>query len=164
MGPRRRLSIGPLLALLGAVVLLVSLFLDWYDDLTAWTVFEVIDLLLAALAVATVVALLERLEAFGRPARGIRDGATLAIALAALVTVVVQVVNHPPAAIDRDPEIGLWLGLGGSALMVLGTLLSTARISVAVDVQRRDEAPTVARSEPAPAATPKPPPRPGPGV
>ena len=47
----RRIEAGPVLVGLGALVLLVSLFLDWYEpDVTAWEAFEVLDLLLAALA------------------------------------------------------------------------------------------------------------------
>ena len=42
---------------LGALLLLVSLFLDWYEpDVTAWEAFEVLDLLMAALALAALVA------------------------------------------------------------------------------------------------------------
>ena len=47
----RRIEAGPVLVGLGAVVLLISLFLDWYQPgVTAWDAFEVLDLLLAALA------------------------------------------------------------------------------------------------------------------
>ena len=48
----RRLESGPLLVTVGALLLLVSLFLTWYSgqfDLTAWDAFEVWDLVLAAL-------------------------------------------------------------------------------------------------------------------
>ena len=41
-----------MLLALGALLLLVSLFLDWYGPLTAWNAFEVTDVLLAALAIA----------------------------------------------------------------------------------------------------------------
>jgi hypothetical protein len=33
-----RVPVGPLVAAIGAVMLLVSLFLNWYEDLTAFTV------------------------------------------------------------------------------------------------------------------------------
>ena len=44
----RRLEAGPLLVTLGALLLLVSLFLNWYTgEITAWQGFEVWDLLSA---------------------------------------------------------------------------------------------------------------------
>ena len=44
----RRFEVGPILVALGAVVLLVSLFLDWYGSLTAWDAFEVVEVPLPA--------------------------------------------------------------------------------------------------------------------
>ena len=41
-----QIPVGPLVAAIGAVLLIVSLFVDWYEGLTAFTVFEFIDLLL----------------------------------------------------------------------------------------------------------------------
>ena len=46
----RRFEVGPLLVALGAAILLVSLFLEWYGTLTAWEAFEVVEVLLAVLA------------------------------------------------------------------------------------------------------------------
>ena len=51
------MALGPLVAALGALLLIVSLFLDWYEDLTAFTVFEFLDLLLFGLALVTLAAL-----------------------------------------------------------------------------------------------------------
>ena len=48
---------GPLVAGIGAVLLLVSLFLDWYEDLTALTVFEFVDIVLVVCALLIVVQL-----------------------------------------------------------------------------------------------------------
>ncbi|MEA2356409.1 MAG: hypothetical protein QOD61_2538, partial [Solirubrobacteraceae bacterium] len=51
---RGRPDTGGLVAAVGGLLLLVSLFLDWYTlatfTVTAWTAFEVWDLVLAALA------------------------------------------------------------------------------------------------------------------
>ena len=137
MPRERHISLGPLVAATGAALLVVSLFLDWYDDLTAFTVFEVLDLLLLALAIACLVALAERTGLVRGSGLSAGGRAALPLALGALVIVGSQVVNHPPAGVGRDPEIGLWLGLGGSGLLLAGTLLSVARISVALDVERR---------------------------
>ena len=53
----RRIEAGPVLVGLGALLLLISLFLDWYQPaVTAWEAFEVLDLLLAALAIAALIA------------------------------------------------------------------------------------------------------------
>ena len=52
----RRFDIGPLIVAVGSLVLLVSLFLDWYGGETAWGAFEVADVLIAALALAALVA------------------------------------------------------------------------------------------------------------
>ena len=48
----RRFDIGPVLVAVGALILLVGLFLDWYGGLNAWNSFELADVLLAVLAVA----------------------------------------------------------------------------------------------------------------
>jgi hypothetical protein len=124
---------GLLLAGIGALLLFISLFLDWYEPgLDAWTVFEVWDLVLAVLALATLVAVAARMG-FGPP----RPGSWLIVpSVAALVIVLFALVNHPPAASGdgNDPDSGLWLALVASLLMVAGTALSVARISVALNV------------------------------
>jgi hypothetical protein len=133
---RHRIEAGPLIGALGALLLLVSLFLDWFEpDLSAWTVFEVLDLVLAALALAALVPLARALtpNALPRPRHDL-----LIIGLAALVVVASQLIQHPPAAVGRAPELGAWLGLGGAAVMALGGILSEASISVAVNVEPRE--------------------------
>src|SRR5918998_790815 len=138
MRARERIDVGPPIAMLGALLLLVSLFLDWYEPgLTAWTVFEALDLLLAALALACLLGAAARLGIAVPGGRAL--GSRFAVlGVLALVLVLSQVINHPPAAVDRDPETGLWLGLGGAGLLALGALLSVTRISFAVDLERRE--------------------------
>ena len=143
--------VGMLLIGVGAIVLVVSLFLDWFEPgLSAWTVFEVWDLVLAGLALLALAGVVSRLE-FGarRP-----DSWLLIPAIVAPVVVVVSLLNHPPAAqgADQDPLIGIWLALAGSLLMALGALVAIARISVALD----RAGPSVARSPVAPPAAPTP--------
>ena len=57
---------GAAVAAVGALLLLVSLFLDWYGDgregYSAWTLFELIDLVLAAIALLTLSTFLSRSE------------------------------------------------------------------------------------------------------
>ena len=131
----RRIEAGPLIVALGAIVLLVSLFLDWYDPgVTAWEVFEVLDLVLAALA---VVALLAALGQVGVPVPTVDArwlGWTSGLAL---VLVAAAVLDHPPAARGADPDTGLWIALAASALMAVGALLTMARVRVSFDVSAR---------------------------
>lgn len=130
-----RIEAGPLIAVLGAVLLLVSLFLDWFAPGTSgWTAFEALDLLLTAVAVAAILAaggLLVGLAPLDR--RWL-----VPLAVAAVVIVASQLVNPPPAAGNEDPEYGAWLGLAGALLMAAGALLSFGRVRLAVTVEGRD--------------------------
>ena len=137
MEPRGRIDVGPLIVIPGALLLLVSLFLDWYEPgLDAWKVFEVLDLVLAAIALACLLAAAHRLGAALPGARAV-SRALPALGIAALVIVASQAINHPPAAVGEDADTGLWLALAGAALLALGAVLSTSRISLAVNVEGR---------------------------
>lgn len=142
MGRQRRIPVGPLLGLLGAVLLLVSLFLNWWDGVTAFTAFEVLDLLLAVLAIGAAMSLAE--AAGARMPAGVALGAALALPLGLLALLIVfsQIVNDPPAIAgsDRGHDLGIWLALGGALLIVAGSLLSVARVSLALDLERRERA------------------------
>ncbi|MFP5364359.1 MAG: hypothetical protein ACLGI5_16690 [Thermoleophilia bacterium] len=153
----RTIEAGMLLIGLGAILLLISLFLEWYQPgAEAWDVFEVWDLVLSLLAIGALVAVAGRLG-FGppRPATWL-----IAPAVAALVIVLYALIDPPPltsALPDGDPGTGLWIALAASILMAAGALLSVARISVAItaagsgDAQASPAAPHPQRSDPAPA-------------
>ena len=152
-----QIPIGPLVAAIGGVLLIVSLGLDWYADLSGFNSFEFLDLLLVVLALVTLAVLAAALGVLRTP---LRAGTPLVIGVLALLIVVSQLINHPPVGNGRDVETGLWLALGGSALMLAGAILSTARIAIAVEPRARaaaaspappapDQAPTVA-DEPRP--------------
>jgi hypothetical protein len=150
-----QIPIGPLLAAVGGVLLIVSLGLDWYGPYSGFSSFEFLDLLLVVLALVTLVALAAALGLAHTP---LRPGTSLVVGVVALVVVLSQLINHPPVGNERDVETGLWLGLAGSALMLAGAILSTARIAIAVEPRARasaastpppDQAPTVA-DEPRP--------------
>jgi hypothetical protein len=132
-----RVPIGPLVAAVGAVLLIVSLGLDWYADLSGFNSFEVLDLLLVALA---LVALAVLVDALGLVRTPLSPGTLLAVGVLALVIVLTQLLNHPPAGYQDDVETGLWLGLGGAALMLAGAILATARIAIAVEPRRASSA------------------------
>jgi hypothetical protein len=152
---RTNIDAGPILALLGGVLLLVSLFFDWYETgLSAWTVFEVIDLLLAFSALVAIVFAIELLRPGLVPApraeRMLPTAGTVA-----LVLVVSQLLDHPPAAQDLGPELGAWLALGGALVMFAGGIATLAWVSLRVTVDRRSHAAA------APPSPPPPPPEPG---
>jgi len=133
-----QLPIGPLIAAIGGILLIVSLFVDWYDSVTGYTVFEFLDLLLTGLALATLFVLASAMGALRTP---VRPGLLLGIGV---------------------------LALGGAALMVAGAILSSARIALSIEprdggraaptVTRTDEPPT--RTDEAPTVVDEPPPRP----
>jgi hypothetical protein len=149
-----QIPIGPLLAAIGGVLLIVSLGLDWYGEFSAFTAFEVWDLVLLLLAIVTIASLAVALGLLRTP---LRSGTGLVVGATAVIIVASQAINHPPAGIDLDEGTGLWLGLGGSALMLAGAVLSTARIAISVEPRGRGA--TVTTGGPAPEA---PPARPGP--
>lgn len=129
----RRVDGGQALAAIGAVILIISLFLEWFGpEVTAWTVFEIVDLLLAAIALATLVAIAPPSLWGQRSAPPVRHSWLLALGVAALVLVAAALINHPPAAVGRPIESGAWLGLAAAALMAVGGLLAGKRISVVV--------------------------------
>jgi hypothetical protein len=119
------------LVVIGAVLLLVSLFIDWYrPGGNAWSVFETLDLLLAGAAICALLATVPRFDGLAR--------ALPVIALAAFAVVLVQAIDPPPVAADADRATGLWLGLAATALMAIGSLLAAASISITVDVRGRE--------------------------
>jgi hypothetical protein len=147
-----QIPIGKVVAAIGGVLLIVSLGLDWYDELSGFNSFEVLDLVLVLLALVTLASLAAALGVLRTP---LRPGTDLVVGATALIIVLSQLVNHPPAGIERPDEgTGLWLGLAGAALMLAGAVLSTARIAIAVEPRSRGTA--------APGA-PGPPPPPPPG-
>jgi len=154
----RRLDLGMVVAGAGALLLLVSLFLDWFgssrEGFTAWTVYEVLDIVLSALAVLAISSVISRAGIEPRAP----EAPLLALGAGALVLVIAQLLNHPPAATELDPKTGVWLGLSGAALLVAGSVMSVARISLAVETRRpaepepEPEPETVKLSDPPPPA------------
>jgi hypothetical protein len=135
-----RFEAGALLVAVGSVVLLISLFFDWYEPgRSAWEVFEVWDLVLAALALMALWAAVARVLS----TRPVPQSRMVVPGVAALVIVVASLLNHPPAAIGAGPMVGIWLALGASMAMAIGAGMSVARVSVAI--QLSDGAPTTRR-------------------
>jgi hypothetical protein len=132
----RRFELGPILVAAGSLLLLVSLFLDWYGAaVSAWDAFEVVDLLLAALAVAALVAVVGTIA----PDAGIIDRRWLpALVAAALVLVAASIINPPPAAAGRDADTGAWVAFGAAVAMLIGAILSVGRVSFSMAVEGRE--------------------------
>jgi hypothetical protein len=151
----RRLRRGELLALCGAVLLLVALFLPWFAAApsgdSGWRALGLLVLALAAAAVASVgwlvaatagAAFVTRVVAAAVVAATIGPLALGALALRALV---VQPGDNAVTAL----RYGTWLGLAGAALLVIGAWWSLA--------DERTDAPENAWEPPPP--RPAPPPR-----
>jgi hypothetical protein len=131
------LPVGVLIAAVGAVMLIVSLFLDWYHGVTGFTLYEFLDLLLVLLALATIASLVGGLGVV-QPARA--PGVALAVSIFTVFVIGSQLINDPPAvagAVGPGKAVGIWLALGGSVLMVAGALLAYARVSLNVETRRR---------------------------
>jgi hypothetical protein len=150
----RSIDAAQVLVGLGGMLLFVSLFLDWYQPgMTAWTVFEVLDLVLAVLALMAAWIVVSSLLLESPQ----RDELLPIVGGVAFVVVVSQLINHPPAAQGASLKLGAWLGLGGAALMAAGAALGLAHVSLTISFtprERREDDDVRAeprrRSEPSP--------------
>ena len=131
----RRIEAGPVLVGLGALLMLVSVFLDWYEPgITAWESFEVLDLALAALSLAALVAVVGTI----RPDAALIERQALPIIVAAALVIVASQILDPPPGVTGDPELGAWLALGAALVMCIGAVLTLGRVSFAMTVEGRD--------------------------
>jgi hypothetical protein len=131
----RRFEIGPLIVAVGSLVLLVSLFLDWYGDLSAWAAFELTDVLLGALALLALVAAVGMIapEVGGLDRRWL-----LGSVLASVVLVIAEILSPPPSVGGADPQTGAWIAFAASLVMLAGAVLSLGRVSFSVAVEGRE--------------------------
>ena len=131
----RRIEAGPVLVGLGALVMLVSVFLEWYEpNVTAWQAFEVLDLLLAALSLAALVAVVGTV----RPDAAVIERHQLPLIVVALLVIVASQILDPPPGVTGDPLIGAWMALGAALVMCVGAVLTLGRVSFALTVEGRD--------------------------
>ena len=151
----KRINGGMALVVLGAIALIVSLFLHWYEpNRSAWTVFEVWDVVLAGIGVASILAVVP-IHRRDLPDEHLVPQRWLPfLAGAALVIVVVSLVNNPPAARGAGLQVGAWLAFGAAVVLAAGAILSRARVSLVITPR--------APGEPRP--TPAPPEPPDPGI
>lgn len=130
----RRIDAGDVLAALGALLVIVGLFLDWFGDANGWEAFEALDLVLAALALAALAAAASGAGLLSAPSP--RLLAPIGAVLLAIIAV--QIIEPPPGFGDLDTGTGAWLALGGAALVLAGGLMRVAEVSVAISVGGRD--------------------------
>ncbi|MDA0166756.1 hypothetical protein OM076_41225 [Solirubrobacter ginsenosidimutans] len=144
----RRFDIGPFVLALAALVLLVSLFLPWVDygaavaaipngagadDVNAWRLFEITDLLLAALAIAAVVAAAGLIT----PAVDLIERRWVPWIVGAAFVLVANQILEPHNQVGSRGT-GAWLAFAATVVMVIGAVLSLTKVSVAVGVEGRD--------------------------
>ena len=162
----RRIDARELLAALGGLLVLISLFLEWYEPgndavfrgngITGWEAFEALDLLLAAIALAVIATGAQSLGTIG----SLGGKALLPLGALLLILVVVQIASPPPVAWGADVGVGGWLALAGSLIVLAAGLLRAARISISVDVAGRESRRKVPAVDRRPGASgPTPPPR-----
>jgi hypothetical protein len=160
-----RINGGQALAGLGAVLLLVSLFIDWFKPgVDGWTVFELNDLILAAIALFALAIALNPLLRLGLR---LPVGSLPWAGAGALIIVLASVIQKPPAAhvgIDRTLDFagGIWMALGGAVLILVGGILSTARVSLVISRTGASTPPPESRPPAGPATPPPTEPAPGP--
>jgi hypothetical protein len=160
-----RLRLGEIVAGLGGLALLVSLFLTWYHleppdagnalvvvslatdgRLTAWGSFAVIDVLLALIALLAIAVPIISTTSRG-PAKpiGIQVIGS-AIGWIAVLLVVVRLI-FPPGD-HLGPALGAWIGLAGALVAWIGSWLAlrdeSAPGATSPDVPRRPAPPATA--------------------
>jgi hypothetical protein len=117
-----RVRAGELVAGFGGLVLAVAMFLPWFEfrsgNLDAWSAFAVIDIVLGLTALAGLGLFWVTLTR-ATPAIPVAVGvATGPLALIATLCVVVRLIDHPAGSFDTCA--GVWVGLAGTLLVLVG--------------------------------------------
>jgi hypothetical protein len=126
----RRLRPGELLAAAGGVVLLASMFLDWYgpvgrtDGVTAWQAFTVADVLIAIVALFAIALAVAQVALRG-PALPVALGViTSAVTIAGVIVVVFRLIDQPGPNNLVELRAGAWIGLAGALAAAAGAWLA----------------------------------------
>jgi hypothetical protein len=122
----KRLRLGELLALAGAVCLVVSLMLPWYENaegkLDAWSTFGPAVLLLILAAIVALVLLLATIVE-RTPALPVAAAVWCVLfGFLAVVAAIVRLLERPDHAISLCA--GAWLALVGAVAVLLGAWCS----------------------------------------
>jgi hypothetical protein len=168
-----RINAGRLIVILAAVLLLASLFVDWYGEenavgVSAWNAFELADVVLAGTALLALwLSIPFAGDATLRRPAGLR-GVVLALAVFTVALVAANMLSKPPLARDLDLAVGSLLALLAAVGLLGGLLLETTRLSLVIE--RRPPGPgtpppptpgadpAVSSTEPSPATGPAAPP------
>ena len=131
----RRFEIGPLIVAAGSIMLLVSLFLDWYGDQSAWDAFELADVVLAALSLAALAASVGQIA----PEVGYLDRRWIpATVIPIAILVIAEILSPPPVVGGADPQTGAWLAFAAALVMLAGAVVSLGRVSFSVAIEGRE--------------------------
>ncbi|HEY8584801.1 MAG TPA: hypothetical protein VIL49_17705 [Capillimicrobium sp.] len=131
---RRNFELSSVLAALGALIVLIALFFEWYEPgLSAWDAFEIVDWALIALAILALVSVAEDLR--GRPGPSPR---LPWVAGAIGLLVLSQLIDPPPVVAGAERAFGAWLALAGVLLLWGGVVLALLSISVRIHVAGRE--------------------------
>ncbi|MGH2902941.1 MAG: hypothetical protein ACRDK7_05060 [Solirubrobacteraceae bacterium] len=119
----RRIRPGELLALAGAVCVIVALTLPWYENadgrLSAWSTFGPAVVLLILATIAALVLFFATLTQRS-PALPVASGVwSVVFALIAVIAAIVRVLERPDHATSLCA--GAWLALVGAVAMLVGS-------------------------------------------
>ena len=132
----RRVRIGELVSGAAGVVLLASMFLDWYSvssaavlgdatrGISAWGAFSVVDLMLALVALLGIALAVSQIAGRG-PALPVALGViATTLALAGTLLLLYRILNQPGPNDLIGVEAGAYVGLLASLGVFLGAWLS----------------------------------------
>ncbi len=126
----RRVRAGEIVAGTAGVVLLASMFLDWYsvesldEGLSAWAAFGFVDLLLALIALLGIALALSQVMGRG-PALPVALGViTTTLALAGALLLLYRILNQPGPNELITVAAGAWLGLVACLGVFFGSWLA----------------------------------------
>jgi hypothetical protein len=122
----RRLRAGELLALAGAVCLVVSMFTPWYSspvgNLDLWDTFGPAAALMLAALCAGLAVVVSALSERGNPSLAVGSAVwCVALGLAGSISALVRLLERPQNA--GSTCIGPWLGLAGTLAILVGAWL-----------------------------------------
>ena len=111
---RNRLSPGDLIAGAGAIGLFLFLFLDWFEPASAWELFDILDIVLAAIAVAVIVLVAARAAGNDIDVPGGRATVIALLGFAATMLIFTFVLE------GEERKIGLWLAFLAALAITFG--------------------------------------------
>ncbi|MCL2768782.1 MAG: hypothetical protein FWD42_01560 [Solirubrobacterales bacterium] len=120
----RRIRLGELIALAGAIAAIVALTGGWYrtasgGSLDAWDTFDAAIVLVLLAIVAAIVMFLTALRERSPAVPVVATVWSTLFALIAIVAAIVRVLERPDGA--SSLQAGAWLALGGALAMAIGS-------------------------------------------